>query len=351
MKRDIRLVMAYKNFAINKNISHIGLGVSAINTSKVLRSHGVNVEVWPITNSNELREKLGQRKGKHPVTHVVISAPWIKSPELQSLTTKFPNIHFAINCHSNVGFLQADANGVRILRDALELDMGTHNFSVCGNSQKFVRWLEHAYGIDCDYLPNLYYVQRFPKMHHPLWNGGGVLRIGSFGATRPQKNIMSAVGGAVQISYELKAHTEIWINAGRAEGGSHGILGAVRELLQGIPQITLKEFHWDAWPKFRKVIGHMHLLIQPSYSESFNMVTADGIAEGVPAVVSSAIDWVPENWRAEVDDVFDIACKGRHLIRDHRAAKEGLDALHRHNTSGYLSWLKWLKRTYFSTVG
>ncbi len=31
----------------------------------------------------------------------------------------------------------------------------------------------------------------------------------------------------------------------------------------------------------------MHLLLQPSYTESFNMVTADGVAEGVASVVST----------------------------------------------------------------
>jgi hypothetical protein len=32
----------------------------------------------------------------------------------------------------------------------------------------------------------------------------------------------------------------------------------------------------------------MHLLIQVSYTESFNMVTADGVLEGVPSVTSDA---------------------------------------------------------------
>ncbi len=36
-----RLVLAYKNFAAHQNISHIGLGVSALNTCKVLRRGGV----------------------------------------------------------------------------------------------------------------------------------------------------------------------------------------------------------------------------------------------------------------------------------------------------------------------
>src|SRR5438445_779020 len=37
-----------------------------------------------------------------------------------------------------------------------------------------------------------------------LFNGNGPLRIGAFGATRPQKNLMSAAGAALQLHEELK---------------------------------------------------------------------------------------------------------------------------------------------------
>jgi hypothetical protein len=78
----------------------------------------------------------------------------------------------------------------------------------------------------------------------------------------------------------------------------------------------------------------MHLLLQPSYTESFNMVTADGIAEGVPSVVSRAIDWAPEYWKADVDDVLDIARVGRQLLNDARATADGWRALVKFNHHG-----------------
>ena len=48
---------------------------------------------------------------------VIVSAPWIPAAEIQSLSTDFPEVHFGINCHSNVGFLQADRNGVKLMRE------------------------------------------------------------------------------------------------------------------------------------------------------------------------------------------------------------------------------------------
>jgi hypothetical protein len=87
----------------------------------------------------------------------------------------------------------------------------------------------------------------------------------------------------------------------------------------------------------------MHLLLQPSYTESFNMVTADGVAEGVASVVSSAIDWAPEDWKADVDDTLSIARAGRRLLNDHMAAAEGRRALIRYVADGLHSYKKFLK--------
>ncbi len=72
------------------------------------------------------------------------------------------------------------------------------------------------------------------------------------------------------------------------------------------------------------------------------MVTADGIAEGVPSVVSMAIDWAPEHWKADVDDVLDIARAGRQLLNDGRATADGWKALvgfNQHGVNAYQSYL------------
>lgn len=338
----MRVILAYKNFAAHRHVSHIGLGVSAINTCKVLVAHGIACEVWPIIDGNHLRQRLRMDQAEPRITHVVVSAPWIPTAGMNQLTTFFPRVQFAVNCHSNVGFLQADVSGVRLLREYLGLEMGTPNFSVAANSQRMCDWVVDAYANPCTFLPNLYFLDGVQRHHRPLWNGG-VLRVGAFGATRPQKNFLSAVGAAVELGHQLKADTEIWINTGRLEGGGNTILNAARELVRGLPTVQLKEAGWQTWPEFRRLIGSMHLLLQPSYTESFNMVTADGIAEGVPSVVSDAIDWAPVYWKAEVDNVFDIAHVGRALLSDPKAPQEGLAALLAFQENGIRAWKRWLR--------
>lgn len=333
-----KVILAYKNFAANRNISHIGLGVSALNTAKVLRREGIPTEVWPIVSPSDLSERLAQSGA----THVVISAPWIPTADLHRLCNRYPDITFAMNCHSNVGFLQADANGVRLLREAMELETGTFNFHVSGNSLKFCRWVKASYGVPCTFLPNLYYLSENAAPRRPLWRCG-TLRIGAFGATRPLKNFISAAGAALEISRDLKADLELWVSAGRTEGGGDTILRAARALFHNVPHAKLVENGWQSWPQFRQTVANMHLLLQPSYTESFNMVTADGIAEGVTSVVSCAIDWAPDYWKADGDDVWEIARIGRQLLGDPQAAPDGFEALTSHNETGLDSWLAFLK--------
>jgi|SRR5579872_182624 len=343
--KHVRVVLAYKNFAANKGISHIGLGVAAMNTSKVLRGAGIEADVWPVVSAAGIRTRLDQARTapcQRPVTHVVVSAPWIPTHDLQSLIAEYPNVSFAVNCHSNVGFLQADASGVRLIREAMEIERGTWNFHVAGNSRKFCRWVTSTYQTPCSYLPNLYYIDHTAAIRRPLFRSG-TLRIGAFGATRPLKNFMSACGAAIEIANSLKTDLEIWMSVGRAEGGGGTILSAANAMLTGLPNVRLVESGWQSWPKFRAIVRHMHLLMQPSYTESFNMVTADGVAEGIPSVVSDAITWAPDHWKASIDDVADIARVGRQLLSDLHATEDGLKALEAHNLTGLHAWRHYLR--------
>jgi len=331
----MHVILAYKNFAANRAISHIGLGVTALNAARSIRAAGIDASVWPITSAADLTNQLKASAA----THVVVSAPWLATPHLARLAADFPETQFAVNCHSNLGFLQADPSAMRLLREGIDLERCTWNFRIAANSHRLARWVEAAYAAPCQHLPNMYYLNGIePK--RDLYKGG-TLRIGAFGATRALKNLMTAAGAAVEIANSFRADLEFWISAGRNEGGG-SVVDAVRQMMQGLPHVKLVENGWQTWPQFRQTIRHMHLLLQPSYTESFNVVTADGVAEGVPSVVSEAIHWVPDNWKAKVDDAGDIARIGRRLLDSRRAPKQGLAALKKHNAAAMRTWKDYL---------
>ena len=148
-----RVVLTYKNFPVAHHVSHIGLGVSALNTAKVLRGAGIMADVWPILNAKDLAAKIAAANPQP--THVVISAPWLPTLDLQAyLVFRFPAIHFAVVCHSNVGFLQADPQAITNFRQDLDLEQGALNFFAAGNSHRFCNWIQAAYSRPCLWLPN-----------------------------------------------------------------------------------------------------------------------------------------------------------------------------------------------------
>lgn len=335
----IHLVLCYKNFAANKNISHIGLGVAALNTAKVLNANSIRTSVFPAVSVADIATML---RGDSSITHVVVSAPWIAAMDWQQLLLgPFPKVRFAVNCHSNVGFLQADTGGVTKIRQYIDLEQGSLNFTVSANSRKGASWVRSAYRAPCAFLANLYYLDYSHKANRPVYSGG-TLRLAAFGAQRPLKNMMSAAGAALVVKNELSVPLEFYISSGRAEGGGNTVVSAIQAMLTGIPGVSLVQAGWSSWPQFRDLVRTMHCLLQVSYTESFNMVTADGVAEGVPSVVSDAIDWAPEYWRASVDDTEEIARVCRQLIFDPNAAGDGWFALERHNREGFAAWTHFL---------
>jgi hypothetical protein len=59
-----------------------------------------------------------------PLSHLVISAPWIPTTNLASLTSQNPDLGIAVVSHSNIGFLQADPGAIELLRQGSELEQG-----------------------------------------------------------------------------------------------------------------------------------------------------------------------------------------------------------------------------------
>ena len=337
LDRHPHVVLAYKNFS---HASHHGLGVSAVNTLKHLLAAGIPAVAWSLSSATQMIADLH----KHPeVTHVIVSAPWLSTQDWFSILSKFPWVQFVVDCHSNVGFLGVDPNAMRLIIEGLDLSLGSPNFHIAANCTFLQRWLHDTYARSVVLLPNLYWLDSTIRLHRPLYSHGGVLRIGSFGATRPLKNHMTAAAAALEIASRLKVDMEFWMNNGRADGGDQTAIRTITQMFARANHCSVRFAPWSSWPAFRSTVAQMHLMMQPSYTESFNMVTADGIAEGVPSVVSTAIEWVPDAWQADADDVFDIAQRGRNLLRDEHAAVEGYEALVAYNDSSLRSWKKFLK--------
>jgi hypothetical protein len=173
-----------------------------------------------------------------------------------------------------------------------------------------------------------------------VWNKKHTIKIGAFGAIRPEKNFMTAAAAAVAIHSLLDIPIELHMSTG-GEGCNSTTLPAIVQMTEGIPGIKLIRHDWETWDKFIQLVSTMDLMIQVSYTESFNMITADGISVGVPSVVSPVIYWAPDSWKADPDNAVNVAKVGIRLLTSDQHHL-GLHALNSHNKYAFKDWKKWL---------
>ncbi len=338
-KEAAHVVLFYRNFLASKpNYCHVGLGVNALHTAKVLRRHHVRCDVFGVWTVDHIREHL---KKNPTTTHAILEAPWVSAAEMAKLLASHPTVHFVVRAHSQIGFLQVEPGAIQIIRDLLILQEGTLNFTLASNSQKLATFLEKVYTGHCLYLPNLYDLERVHRKRDKDHSDRHIVRVSSFGALRLMKNHTTAAAAALEIAERRRANLEFWVSVNREEHGK-GVLQSLRNMFADVHWAKLVEHPWEEWPRFRRTIAHMDLCLQVSFSETFNIVTADAAAEHVPSVTSSAIEWVPNHWHADPDDVESIARVGMSLLSDPQAAESGREALERFTKDGVTRWLSYL---------
>jgi glycosyltransferase involved in cell wall biosynthesis len=339
-----RVILVIKNWSKVPGVCHIGLGVTALNTVKVLRKNGINAEAWAAQTYKELNQKLMAEAADPraiPITHVIISAPsWIYPDQFGKLTLDYPNTEFVELNHSGTAYLSIDKHGIENIRKDIDLEQLNHNLRVAANNPRLAKWLSDSFGFQCLLLPNLYDTDSFvnPVPNRVL---GDTLRIGSFGASRPWKNQLTAAEAAVQLARRLGMNLELYVNTKRPDGGERMIESRL-ELFHDLPGCKLIEVPWADWPKFRTITARMHVLFQPSFDETFNVVTADGIAEGVPSVTSPAIEWTPKNWQCEPEDPYSMVPIAISLLYDQHAVVEARAKLTRYVLEGLGHWLDFI---------
>ena len=340
-----RVILAVKNFASIPGVCHIGLGVTATNTHRVLRRHGVHCETLSAQTSKELYLKLEaeeRKSGDRPVTHVVISAPsWVQPVSFADFSRRWPNTEFVQLNHSGTAYLSIDRYGVKNILEVSDLARTVHNVRVAGNNPRFTRWLNDAYGTPELLLPNLYDTSTFidPVVQRQNYDP---LRVGSFGAGRPWKNQLTAAEAAVTLARRLNVTLEFHVNSMRPDGGEKMIV-ARNEMFDKLPRATRIEVPWALWPAFLKVVEGQDILISPSHDETFCVIVADGIARGVPSVVTAAMEWTPKSWQADGHDPASVTSVAMGLLYDRvGAVHDGRRALNAFVADGIQRWLAYL---------
>jgi hypothetical protein len=126
---------------------------------------------------------------------------------------------------------------------------------------------------------------------------------------------VAALKFATKINKQLRFH----INSGRIEMKGDPVMHNLRGFFQHLSDAghQLIGHEWCPREEFLEVCAGMDIGLQCNFSETFNIVTADLISQGVPIVGSKEIPWSCEFFNADPTDSDDIADK---LLRTYRFA-------------------------------
>jgi glycosyltransferase involved in cell wall biosynthesis len=325
--------------------SGMGLSITSLMTAIVLRSAGIDCEVWTVSDGEQLQQKLQSYvyQTERPITHVVINTPEFIGPlTYGTLSAAWPNINFVMLNHTGLAYLSIDHDGWRNIRWDLRLQRSTDNIFVAGNNPRFAASILAQDGVAALWLPNLYDTSTFRKLRAPR-PSYSPLRIGSFAEGRPWKNQLVAAQAALAIARTLDADLELYVNQDLwAE--TKALSEARRQLFYGRPRAKLITVPWTDWANFVDTVEAMDLLLYASFDEAFGMVPADGIAVGVPSVTSGALEWTPHTWQApNVWDPASLTTVGLALLNGRLGAVQaGQAALEDYVAMGTKRWIDYL---------
>lgn len=326
-----------------------GLYNSARFVAEMLHHAGIDTELIHVRDANHIHREI-VRSG---ATHVVIEAFWVPPYKFDHLSAACPNVRFIVRNHSETPFLAHEGVAFGWMLEYLKRP----NVAVAPNAPRMLdetRFLARRAhpdwtGADLDervpYLPNYY---RVPTVSPVRPNASKTwIDIGCFGAVRPLKNHMEQALGAMRFAERIGKLLRFHINAKRVEMGGSPVVKNLRDLFAQMPGCDLVEHAWTPHAEFLQLVATMDIVSQVTFSETFNIVAADAVSQGVPVVGSAEIPWLPPLARAAPDDAEDISEKMRQLYllkQQHPQFTAGLEGLRAYNDASRKLWLKHFRR-------
>lgn len=336
---DLYVKIYYRNFALkDPGVCHQGLGVNGTHTVKVLHKHKIRAELIPVwdTTGKDIEADLNKSVG---VTHAIIEAPYIDSHSMRILIKKFPNVCFTCRIHSQVGFLQVEAGAVKLIREYIHIQEQEFNFLLSCNNERLCLFIEQAYHGRCLLLPNLYFIDPISLPLHKT--NKSVINVGSFGAIRLQKNHSTSAAAALILAKMYNFELNFYMSVNREEHGK-GVLQAIKNMFDEVTYAKFIEVPWKPWSQFKHHVRFLDIHFQLSMSETFNITVADAVTCGIPSVVGHSIEWVPDNWKVNIDDAYKAADVAYKLFIDPYAAQRGLNSLKKYVDNSYDLWYSFL---------
>ena len=245
-------------------------------------------------------------------THVMIEALWVVPEKVKLLQSLYPNIIWIIRYHSEMPFIASEGIGMKWFFGYINIK----NVMVAANGIKIYREFKEIIKImnlkndelkKIIYLPN-YYPSDFKIKQIDKTQDN--INISCFGAIRPLKNHLIQAVAAIEFSKKINKKLRFHINYDRLEMNGMPNYHNLRDLFIFLgPDYELVCHPWNCKKDFFKVIEEIDIGMQVSFSETFNIVAADLISNGVPLLCSNELPWSINELSCSTTDSKDIVNK------------------------------------------
>ena len=297
-----------QNYNLSTDYS-IGLSTGLYNSAQfmnqMLLDGGFDSQMVVVNDNNDIDREVTL----HKPTHVIIEALWVVPSKFEVLCKLHPNVKWVIRLHSEIPFLANEGMAMDWIGEYSKFD----NIIISCNSPQTTKDIEFymstKLGIEkhIAFLPNFYPQQYKTKSFNKK---DDTIHIGCFGAIRPLKNHLIQAFAAIKFAEEIGKKLHFHINCDRVEQKGEPILNNLISMFTHLEHKGHKLIHheWSVREEFIQLCSTMDIGIQISFNETFNIVGADVISQGVPLVASPEIPWASKLFtsrQTNTDDIVD----------------------------------------------
>jgi hypothetical protein len=277
----------------------------------MLLNAGIDSKMCVVEDNNKIDKEVSEYKP----THVIIEALWVVPSKFSVLCKLHPNVKWIIRLHSEIPFLGNEGIAFDWIGDYIEFP----NVIIAPNSKRalkdvrnFVKtktyWGDEYLKEKVILLPNSYPIVWKRKTYSQK---DEYIDIACFGAVRPMKNHVIQALAAIEFAESIGKKLRFHINSGRVEQRGESVINNLIGIFSHIYDSGHRLINHDWLPreKFIELCSTIDIGMQVSFSETFNIVAADMLSQGVPIVVSDEIPWSNPMFEASPTDSGDMVRK------------------------------------------
>jgi hypothetical protein len=321
---------------------------SATFVANALTKLNISAEVVKATDGNDVDKLVTE----YNPTHVMIEAIWVTPEKLRELLNikRHRNRRWVIRLHSRIPFIANEGIAFPWLVHYRELSMIWPQLIMAPNTEDFADDLRDTMGMTVQYLPNIYCPPDYGNCNMSHAKERNVINIGCFGAIRPMKNQLIQAVAAVKFANSIGKRVNFHMNGNRYEQKGEQVLKNIQAFFQAQYGHELILHDWMPHNEFIQLVKQMDVGMQVSFTETFNIVTADFVEAGVPIVGSPQIDWLPKVFQADPNSTNDI-CRVLAFTQGYLGSVlkywSSLN-LHKYNAEALRLWKKFLAKPFKS---